>query len=180
MKRLASCTCLAFALAGVATAAGEGQPLKPSEITEAVIDEALAPPPAAPEAAASGPRSRGFKASVQKPKPASAAMLITFVTNSAELTAESKAALDVVARALRGGRLLDRSFVVEGHADPRGDAELNLELSRARAESVVAYLVMEHGIERPRLQPVGKGSTEPLNKAQPEAPENRRVTFITR
>jgi OmpA-OmpF porin, OOP family len=179
MRRLALYACLAIAQAGAAMAAGEGQPLKPSEITEAALAEALAPQPALPEASASGPRSRGFKPSVQKPK-ASAAMLITFVTNSAELTAESKSALDVVARALRGGRLLDRSFVVEGHADPRGDAELNLELSRARAQSVVNYLVMEHGIDRQRLEPLGKGSTEPLNKAQPDVPENRRVTFVTR
>jgi outer membrane protein OmpA-like peptidoglycan-associated protein len=99
---------------------------------------------------------------------------------SADLTGESKQALDVVARAMRGGRLQNLSFAVEGHADPRGDNDRNLDLSKARAESVVAYLVNEHGIDRARLAPVGKGATEPLNKAQPEAPENRRVTFVTR
>ena len=72
------------------------------------------------------------------------------------------------------------SFAVEGHADPRGDADTNLDLSRSRAESVVSYLVNEHGIDRQRLLPVGKGAAEPLNKARPDAPENRRVTFVTR
>ncbi|MFY9514066.1 MAG: OmpA family protein, partial [Rubrivivax sp.] len=137
-----------------------------------------------PAAAASGPRTRGFAPSLKPAagakKSASAAVLLTFSTASAELTTESKSALDVVARAMRGGKLASLSFAVEGHADPRGDADTNLDLSRSRAESVVAYLVNEHGIDRARLAPVGKGATEPLNKAQPDAPENRRVTFVTR
>jgi OOP family OmpA-OmpF porin len=172
-----------FAGALPAAAAGE-QPLKPSEVTQAGIADALAPPAAA-DPAASGPRARGFRPATKsssegEPKRASAAVLITFVTNSAELTAESKAALDVIARAMRGDRLAAQSFDVEGHADPRGDAELNTELSLARARSVVSYLVLEHGIDRQRLAPVGKGATEPLNKSRPDAPENRRVTFVTR
>jgi OmpA-OmpF porin, OOP family len=158
--------------------AQKSMPLKTGEVTEAAIADALAPA----DAAAGPARTRGFAPSVrtQPPKkPSSAAVLITFVTDSSELTAESRSALDVIARALRGGRLASLNFVVEGHADPRGDAEHNLELSRSRAESVVSYLVAEHGIERQRLVPVGKGAAEPLNRGQPDAPENRRVTFVT-
>lgn len=171
-------------LAAATGAVAQSQPMKTSEVTEAAIIDALAPGAATAAAApASGPKSRGFAPSlrpgVKKPT-ASAAVLITFVTASAELTPDSKAALDVVARALRGGKLANLSFAVEGHADPRGDADTNLDLSRSRAESVVAYLVNEHGIDRQRLLPVGKGAAEPLNKSQPDAPENRRVTFVTR
>jgi outer membrane protein OmpA-like peptidoglycan-associated protein len=167
---------LAAGLAAAGSAAAQTQPLKANEVTEAAITDALAPP------VASGPRARGFAPSLKpaKKQTASAAVLITFVTASAELTPESKQALDVVARALRGGKLQNLSFGVEGHADPRGDSEKNLELSRERAESVVAYLVNEHGIDRQRLVPVGKGASEPMNTAQPDAPENRRVTFVTR
>ena len=42
------------------------------------------------------------------------------------------------------------------------------------------YLVRTHGIDAARLAPVGKGDAEPLNKATVAAPENRRVTIITR
>jgi OmpA-OmpF porin, OOP family len=171
-----------LAAAGGAVAQKPG-PMKANEVTESAITDALAPAAAAaPEAAASGPRTRGFAPSLRPPaakKTGSAAVLITFVTDSAKLTAESQRALDTIARALRGGKLSNLNFVVEGHADPRGDADHNLDLSRSRAESVVAYLVNEHGIERQRLLPVGKGAAEPLNKDQPAAPENRRVTFIT-
>lgn len=172
-------------LAAAAAATAQTAPLKADQVTESAIIDALTPSAAAPAAAASGPRSRGFAPSLRpqsaakKPGGGSAAVLITFVTNSAELTTESQRALDTIARALRGGKLANLNFVVEGHADPRGDADHNLELSRSRAESVVAYLVNEHGIERQRLLPVGKGAAEPLNKGQPAAPENRRVTFIT-
>lgn len=160
-----------------AAGAAAQQPLKPSEVTESGIAEALTPA----DPAASGPRSRGFAPGMrpQAAKAPSAAVLITFVTGSSELTPESRAALDKVARALSSGKLTPLSFRVEGHADPRGAEGLNLELSKARAESVVSYLVKEHGIDRQRLQPVGKGAAEPLNRGQPDAPENRRVTFVT-
>ena len=158
-------------------AVAQSQPLKPSEVTETGIAEALSPPDAA--SSDTGLRSRGFRPTVQ-PQPASAAVLITFVTNSAELTHESKAALDVIARAMRSEKLEAKSFVVEGHADARGDPDGNQQLSRARADAVVAYLTAKHAIARERLVALGKGATEPLNKVQTDAPENRRVTFVTR
>jgi OOP family OmpA-OmpF porin len=42
------------------------------------------------------------------------------------------------------------------------------------------YLIAAHGIEGARLFAVGKGDAELLNKANPIAPENRRVTRVTR
>ena len=179
MKKFVVHAALAAALlAGAGAAPAQSQPMKTNEVTEAAIVDALTPPAGA---VAGGPRTRGFQPGMRPKinKPSSAAVLITFVTNSAELTAESRSALDVIARALRSGKLSSLNFVVEGHADPRGDADHNMELSKARAEAVVGYLVAEHGIDRQRLIPVGKGSSEPLNKAQLDAPENRRVTFVT-
>ena len=72
------------------------------------------------------------------------------------------------------------AFSVEGHADPRGNADLNQRLSAARAQSVVNYLVAAQGIAADRLSPVGKGSAELLNTERPDAPENRRVTIVTK
>jgi OOP family OmpA-OmpF porin len=174
MKPILTPILVALLLAGSAASA-QKSPMKATDVTESAITDALAP---APDAEA---RSRGFTPA-QRPvakKPASAAVLITFVTASSDLTAESRSALDVIAHAMAGDRLKKLNFVVEGHADQRGDADRNVELSKERAESVIAYLVDQHGIERTRLVAIGKGSTEPLNKTVVDAPENRRVTFVT-
>ncbi len=111
-------------------------------------------------------------------KPASASLLITFETNSTGLTTRAKQALDVVAQALGSDKLSTFRFGIEGYADPRGSAAANLKLSQLRAESVRDYLVNQKRIDRARLEPVGKGDTELMNKANPAAPENRRVTFV--
>lgn len=115
----------------------------------------------------------------QAVKKASASLLVTFGTNSTDLTEETKASLDVVAKALQADKLADFAFSIEGHADPRGNPDDNLRLSQGRAESVVHYLVAQHHIDPARLKPVGKGATELANTERIDAPENRRVTITT-
>lgn len=107
-----------------------------------------------------------------------ASFLFTFATNSAELTSRARESLDVLGRALSSVELAKFAFVVEGHADPRGNADLNMRLSQARAESVRRYLVLNHRIASSRLDAIGKGDREILNRSFPAAPENRRVTII--
>lgn len=107
-------------------------------------------------------------------------LLVTFVTNSTALTQRAQSALDVVAAALKSQQLAGVRFTIEGHADPRGNHAANLALSQGRAEAVRNYLIAAHGIGGDRLVAVGKGDTEPLDKAFPAAPENRRVTLVTR
>ena len=111
-------------------------------------------------------------------KPASASLLITFETNSASLTSAARRSLDVVRDALASDKLSPFRFAIEGHADPRGMPEANLKLSQARAESVRDYLVSTGKIDAARLDPVGKGDRELLNKSNPIAAENRRVTIV--
>jgi len=108
-----------------------------------------------------------------------ASLLIEFETNSSALTDAARKQLDVVGRALNTSRLAAFHFTVEGHADPRGSPTANLRLSQARAESVRDYLVHSQNVATARLTPLGKGDREPLNRANPAAPENRRVTFVT-
>ena len=132
--------------------------------------------------------TRGFVLSNQAPssaprpaparKPA-AQLLITFASNSATLTDSAKVALDKVAEALQSEKLAAYRFRVEGHADPRGPADVNMKLSEDRAAAVVDYLTQKDGIAAERLSSLGKGSSDPLNKRNPAAPENRRVTIIT-
>jgi OmpA-OmpF porin, OOP family len=159
-------------MAGTALAQAPAQPQPPvlaeGQVTEAALLEAL-----------DRPVTRQFKAGV-RPRPAQASLLITFVTGSAELTDGARGTLDVLAAAMKNQRLAARSFIVEGHADRRGTAELNRKLSLERARSVSDYLSSRHGIEATRLTPAGKGASEPLNRADPAAPENRRVTIVVK
>ena len=113
-----------------------------------------------------------------KAGPGKASLLITFATNSSELTGDSQTSLNALAKALQSDALAGFSFRVEGHSDARGDPAHNMELSQQRAEAVAAYLV-KTGILAERLKAVGKASSEPLNLARVDAPENRRVTIVT-
>lgn len=152
--------------------------LKGNKVTESNLLDALTPAPE-PVLTRSLKVSRSTDAVLAPKKKASASLLITFETNSADLTAAAKQQLDVVAAALKNDRLAEYSFNVEGHADPRGVAEANLILSQQRAESVRAYLVSSHNIAAERLKAEGKGDTDLLNRKVPAAPENRRVTIVT-
>ncbi|WOB06095.1 OmpA family protein [Piscinibacter gummiphilus] len=154
--------------------------LKGNKVTEANLLDALTPEPA-PVLTRSLKVSRDNSAGVlaAPKKKASASLLITFETNSAELTSNAKQQLDVVAAALKNDRLADYTFNVEGHADPRGNSDANMLLSQQRAESVREYLMAQHGIAADRLKAEGKGDTDLLNKKVVAAPENRRVTIVT-
>lgn len=166
---------------GATSAWAEGPVLKPSQVTENVLVDALGV--AAP--AADGTATRSIRPTLRQPEtvkpaaPGKANLLITFATGSSDLTPETIRTLEVVARALQSDRLAGLAFRVEGHADPRGSAEYNLKLSADRAQAVVGYLTGKLGVQPDRLVAVGKGSAEPLDPARPEAAENRRVTIVT-
>lgn len=154
--------------------------LRPDEVNVGVLVDMLSPEQAAaPESGQMKMRSfKVIRDDASSPaRPAAASLLITFGTNSADLTASAKKSLDVVGLALQSDKLAEFKFNIEGHADPRGGEEHNLQLSQARAESVVAYLTEKHRIDPSRLQPVGKGPSELLNTVRVDAPENRRVTI---
>ena len=154
--------------------------LKPKEVTTEGLIDALA----LPEANATG-ATRGFRPVAPgqtQPKPygpGKANLLITFVTNSTQLSSEAEGLLDKMAAAMQSDTLAGVAFKVLGHADARGDEAKNQALSQARAEAVAKYLAAKHGILEARLMPEGKGSSEPLNKQRVDAPENRRVTFVS-
>jgi outer membrane protein OmpA-like peptidoglycan-associated protein len=71
----------------------------------------------------------------------------------------------------------DRCVIVEGHTDAEGNPEKNLALSRERANAVVKFIADKGAVERKRLVPVGKGSTDPLRDLDPRDAKNRRVVF---
>nr|WP_315597281.1 OmpA family protein [uncultured Cupriavidus sp.] len=171
----------AFCVAGLERVAWAQPVIDEKEVDEQSVINALNPESAEESATTRGIMYKGSGATgdavfpVTKP---TLALLITFATNSTVLTPRARAALDKVGRALQSAELSGYKFRVEGHADPRGSADANMELSTARAAAVRNYLSREDGVAPERLSSVGKGSSEPLNTLDPGAPENRRVTII--
>ena len=175
MKRTLAIAAVVAALAPAATLAQDApKVINEKDVNEAALVNMLTPPP----------RTRSIKVTREgKPEasaPApSASLLITFETNSSQLTPQAQKSLEVVARALKSEKLAQFGFAVEGHADPRGNEAANLRLSQQRAESVATFLAESQKIDRARLKPIGKGQSELMNTAMPAAPENRRVTIKT-
>ena len=68
---------------------------------------------------------------------------------------------------------------VVGHTSGEGDEAYNMNLSLRRAGSVIDALT-ERGVERSRLEAVGKGEAEPIDNNDNEAgrANNRRVEFL--
>jgi OmpA-OmpF porin, OOP family len=151
--------------------------LKGQSVTESNLIDALTPPDTV--VTRSLKVQRDGATGQQAARKPSASLLITFETASATLTPQARKQLDVVAAALRNDKLAEYNFNVEGHADPRGASDINLSLSQQRAESVMAYLINAHKIDPKRLKAKGKGDSEVMNKANPAAEENRRVTIVT-
>jgi outer membrane protein OmpA-like peptidoglycan-associated protein len=99
---------------------------------------------------------------------------VNFITDSADLTPESKTILDKVAESLQEWREVD--VEVGGHTDSEAGASYNEELSQRRAESVRDYLVSK-GVASSRLSAKGYGETRPIasNKTPEGRAKNRRV-----
>ena len=78
--------------------------------------------------------------------------------DKATLRPESSAALDELVNMLQENSNI--TIELSAHADYRGSASYNKTLSQKRAESVVRYLI-EHGVAKDRLTPVGYGKEKP-------------------
>lgn len=102
---------------------------------------------------------------------------ILFDTGKASIRPESEPLLDEVVALLKKDTALKLS--IEGHTDSVGDKKTNLDLSKKRAESVVAY-VGKAGIDPRRLKADGKGDTVPVGDNRTEAgrAKNRRVELV--
>jgi outer membrane protein OmpA-like peptidoglycan-associated protein len=68
---------------------------------------------------------------------------------------------------------------INGHTDSAGDPDMNRELSKARAEAVVAWFA-EHGIAKDRMKAAGFGADKPIapNSSAAGRFANRRVEII--
>ena len=73
----------------------------------------------------------------------------------------------------------DTKVIIEGHTDSRGSDEYNQELSKQRALAVQDALA-SHGIDRNRVEAVGKGKGLPVasNDTSAGRQQNRRVEIV--
>ncbi len=95
---------------------------------------------------------------------------IYFDIDKSEITAASYPYLDSFVEYLKVHAT--HSVTIGGHTDETGTYEHNMALSKARADSVAAYLI-SHGIDSSRITTVGYGSSIPVSSTDNEL--NRRI-----
>lgn len=99
---------------------------------------------------------------------------ILFATNSSKLNAASTAALTQFAGTLKA--YPDTDVQILGHTDSSGNDNINLPLSRERAQSV-QYFLLNQGVSTSRMSYQGLGSSQPVasNDTAAGKQQNRRV-----
>lgn len=102
---------------------------------------------------------------------------LVFEEGSANLNIDAQNEIDQIAAALREYPLATAR--IEGFSDNSGNAQMNLDLSTARAKAVQNELI-NRGIEANRLEAVGRGSEAPVASNESEAGQNsnRRIEFV--
>ena len=103
-----------------------------------------------------------------------AGQMVTFVSGSAALSPQARAVAQQMAKAMLRPDKVSVRFRIEGHTDAVGSRDRNLELSRQRAQAVVAYLGTL-GVDAKRLEAVGLGFDQPIPGVARTSAANRRV-----
>jgi len=100
---------------------------------------------------------------------------ISFKTGKAEVAEESFQALSMLSMIVRS---CQSQIEIAGHTDARGDADVNLYLSKRRAEVVAKHLV-RHGVSAKNIQAKGYGESQPIADNGTDAGRelNRRIEF---
>lgn len=101
--------------------------------------------------------------------------LINFEHGKSTLTADSRTYLNKIATLLKNTGM---SVEVKGHTDSTGSDDVNMRLSKRRAEAVYQYLV-QRGVKRANLSYSYYGETQPIatNDTEEGRRTNRRVEF---
>jgi outer membrane protein OmpA-like peptidoglycan-associated protein len=124
---------------------------------------------------------RGIAIPEAKPdEPPSINLNINFEFDSAALTSDGKVLVGNLGRALKDPRLAGQKFIIEGHTDGKGTDVYNKALSERRAETVRKELIAQHGADASRVEAVGFGKSQLLDKANAESWVNRRVKVVNK
>jgi outer membrane protein OmpA-like peptidoglycan-associated protein/outer membrane murein-binding lipoprotein Lpp len=102
---------------------------------------------------------------------------VLFDTNKATLKPGADTEMERVANFMQKNP--DTKVIIEGHTDSRGSDEYNQELSKRRAQAVQEALA-SRGIDRSRVEAVGKGEALPVasNDTSAGRQQNRRVEIV--
>jgi len=102
---------------------------------------------------------------------------IRFDTGQATLKPESMGVINEIVTLMN--KYPEMNFSVEGHTDSDGDDASNMQLSEARAETVV-WTMVKLGISKERLKAKGYGESAPAdtNDSPEGKANNRRVEFV--
>jgi OOP family OmpA-OmpF porin len=103
---------------------------------------------------------------------------IQFDFDKSTLRPQSIPILDAAAEVLK--QYADLRIEIQGHTCWMGSDEYNINLSNARANSVLKYLTTEQMIDRARLVAKGYGESQPVatNETREGRERNRRVEFV--
>jgi outer membrane protein OmpA-like peptidoglycan-associated protein len=101
---------------------------------------------------------------------------VKFPVNQSTITSLSAKSLNKLITVFK--EFPDTNILVIGHTDSSGSDQLNLNLSKKRADSVISYLT-SHGISSSRLKSQGLGEAQPKfsNDTESGKAQNRRVEF---
>jgi outer membrane protein OmpA-like peptidoglycan-associated protein len=104
---------------------------------------------------------------------------VLFASGKAMLLPGAQSSLNQVADALKDQK--HATITIEGHTDSTGSDVTNMELSRARAESVAAYLT-SRGLPKEQITTNGLGPSRPVtgNDTPEGRATNRRVEIIVK
>jgi len=100
---------------------------------------------------------------------------VYFEFDSDILKPDTLGVLDDLGKALTYGDLNNYRFRIAGHTDAVGSEMYNQSLSERRAQAVVKYLETTFAIDPARMDAVGYGESQLLNKENPDGDVNRRV-----
>jgi len=114
---------------------------------------------------------------ISTPSPVGVLKNLYFVQSQPILLPESNPELDKIFDFLH--KNVNVKIELQGHTDNQGDFDLNLKLSKDRAETIKKYLV-EKGISTNRIKTKGFGSTLPIasNANELTRSKNRRVELM--
>ena len=104
---------------------------------------------------------------------------VHFGFDRSDVSDEARTCLDVFAGVVKGENK-NIYIEIQGHTDNIGTEEYNLRLGQARAEGIMRYLHMEHGIPLHRMNAFSYGEFKPVadNDTRSNRAKNRRVTIV--
>jgi outer membrane protein OmpA-like peptidoglycan-associated protein len=103
---------------------------------------------------------------------------IFFDTGKSEVKPESADALKVIAEYLNANKA--QKVLIVGHTDNTGDFDMNISLSKDRADAVMEKLITEYAVAEDQLKPYGAGPIAPVasNSTEQGRAQNRRVEIV--